>query len=287
MKKIYILLILISISFIANAVTYEKDNSILNTKYGFKLGDLIEVQDRIITDTKLIKAPELILEKNKNLKLISQTNNTSLEADKYIFTNKIIYQIYLRSESGSFSLPTHKYKINNENVVMPQKFYWFTRVAQSKLNSVLLNSIDQEKPSLDRVETKYFSILCGIIFLTSLILLYKNIDLPILSRMNGPFAKAHRKIKVLHKKNEKDNYDESILILTDAFNKTFNKNIDSSNYEELLAENTKYQDIKRAIKIFINLSSVEIYSSKTFFTKLRFDEVYSFTKILRAIERKV
>ena len=271
----------------ANSVTYEKKNSILNTKYGFKLGDLIEIEDKIITDTKFIKTPKLILKKNKDLKLISQTNSISLEADKYIFINKIIYQIYLKSKGGSHMLPAHKYKINNENVVMPIQNYWFTRVAQSRLNSILLNSIDQEKPSLDRVETMYFSILCGVIFITSLILLYKNIDIPLLSRMNGPFAKAHRKIKKLHKKNEKDNYVESILILTDAFNKTFKKNIDSSNYEELLAQNTKYQEIKGAIKIFINLSSIEIYSTKTFFSKLRFSEIYSFTKILRAIERKV
>jgi len=287
MKKIYVFLILILISFVATAVTYERNNLILNMEYGFKLGDLIEVQDKIITGTRFIKNPELIIKKNKGLKLISQTNNISLKADKHIFTNKIIYQIFLKSESGSFALPTHKYKINNENIVMPKKLYWFTRVAQSKLNNILLNTVSQEKPALDKVETKYFSILCGIIFLTLLVLLYKNIDIPLLVRMNGPFAKAHRKIKILHKKNEKDNYVESILILTDAFNKAFKKNIDSSNYEELIAKNTKYQEIQGAIKIFINLSSIEIYSTKTFFTKIRFNEIYSFVKILRVIERKI
>ena len=105
--------------------------------------------------------------------------------------------------------------------------------------------------------------------------------------MNGPFAKACRKIRILHNKNGKDNYVESILILTDAFNKTFKKNINTSNYEELISKNTKYHDIKGAIKIFINLSSIEIYSSKTFFTKIRFNEINSFAKILRTIERKV
>ena len=287
MKKIYILLTLISISLTATAVSYEKNNSILNMKYGFKLGDLIEVQDKIITDTNFIKVPELIIKKNNDLKLIDQTNSISLEADKYVFTNKIIYQIYQKSVSGSFSLPIHNYKINNENIAMPKKLYWFTRVAESKLNNILLNSIEQEKPQLNKVKTKYLNVLCGFIFLTSLILLYKNIDIPLLSRMNGPFAKAHRKIKILHKKNEKDNYAESILILTDAFNKTFKRNINISNYEGLIAKNIKYHEIKGAIRIFINLSSIEIYSTKTFFTKIRFNEVYSFAKILRAIERKI
>tara|TARA_B110000037_G_C17079734_1_gene489442 strand:+ start:491 stop:1354 length:864 start_codon:yes stop_codon:yes gene_type:complete len=287
MKNIYIFLILISLSLIANAVSYEKNNSILNIKYGFKLGDLIEIQDKIITDTKYINTPELIIKKNKDIKLISQTKNISREADKHIFTNKVIYQIYIKSESGNFALPTHEYKINNKNIVMPKKNYWFTRVAESDLNNILLNSINQKKSDLTKVEMKYLYILYGVILLTMLILLYKNFDFPLLERMNGPFAKAHRKIKKLHKKNGKDNYIESILILTDAFNKTFKKNIDSSNYEEIIAKNGKYKEIKGAIKTYINLSSIEIYSSKTFFTKIRFNEIYRFTKILRTIERKV
>ncbi|MDC0422955.1 hypothetical protein OAL85_01620 [Methylophilaceae bacterium] len=287
MKNIYIFLILISLSLIANAVSYEKNNSVLNIKYGFKLGDLIEIQDKIITDTKYINTPELIIKKNKDIKLISQTKNISREADKHIFTNKVIYQIYIKSESGNFALPTHEYKINNKNIVMPKKNYWFTRVAESDLNNILLNSINQKKPDLTKVEMKYLYILYGVILLTMLILLYKNFDFPLLERMNGPFAKAHRKIKKLHKKNGKDNYIESILILTDAFNKTFKKNIDSSNYEEIIAKNGKYKEIKGAIKTYINLSSIEIYSSKTFFTKIRFNEIYRFTKILRTIERKV
>ena len=287
MKNIYIFLILISLSLIANAVSYEKNNSVLNIKYGFKLGDLIEIQDKIITDTKYINTPELIIKKNKDIKLISQTKNISREADKHIFTNKVIYQIYIKSESGNFALPTHEYKINNKNIVMPKKNYWFTRVAESDLNNILLNSINQKKPDLTKVEMKYLYILYGVILLTMLILLYKNFDFPLLERMNGPFAKAHRKIKKLHKKNGKDNYIESILILTDAFNKTFKKNIDSSNYEEIIAKNGKYKEIKGAIKTYINLSSIEIYSSKTFFTKIRFNEIYRFTKILRKIERKV
>ena len=91
----------------------------------------------------------------------------------------------------------------------------------------------------------------------------------------------------MHKKNVKENYVESILILTDAFNRSFKQNIDSSNYEKIISKNINYQEIKGAIKIFINLSSIEIYSSKTFFTKTRFNEIYSFTKILRTIERKI
>ena len=287
MKKIFLFCSLILIAFIASAANYEKSNSIVNIKYGFQLGDLIVVQDKIIIDKKFIQTPELIIIKNKDLKFISQSNNIEQKAGKYIFTNKIIYQIFQKSGSGNFTLPTHKYKINDDNVLMPKKLYWYTRVAESKLNNILLNSIEQKKPDVTDIEMKHLYILCGVILLTILILLYKNIDIPLLKRMNGPFAKAHRKIKKLHKKNVKENYVESILILTDAFNRSFKQNIDSSNYEKIISKNINYQEIKGAIKIFINLSSIEIYSSKTFFTKIRFNEIYSFTKILRTIERKI
>jgi hypothetical protein len=45
--------------------------------------------------------------------------------------------------------------------------------------------------------------------------------------------------------------------------------------------------IKHEINIFVNVSSFEIYSSKTYFSKVRFNEIYNFTKTLKEIERKV
>ena len=77
--------------------------------------------------------------------------------------------------------------------------------------------------------------------INSLILIYKNIDFPFLKKMNGPFAKAHKEIKILIKKNEKNNYVDSILILTNGFNKTFGKNINISNLNEFTEKNINYQ----------------------------------------------
>ena len=170
---------------------------------------------------------------------------------------------------------------------MPEKKYWFTKIADSPLNNILLNSIDQKKPT--QIEISYqLSYLLSIIILSIIvILIYKNIDIPFLRRMNGPFAKAHKKIKILIKKKEKDNYIESILILTNAFNKTFDKNINISNLNEFIEKNINYQLIKDEIKIFVEVSSAEIYSSKTYFTKNRFIDIYNFSKLLRAIERKI
>ena len=41
------------------------------------------------------------------------------------------------------------------------------------------------------------------------------------------------------------------------------------------------------IKIFVEVSSAEIYSSKTYFNKTRFNDIYNFSKLLRTIERKI
>ena len=176
---------------------------------------------------------------------------------------------------------------SNENILMPQKKYWFTKIANSSLNNLLQNAIDQKKPNLLEIKYQFSYLLVLIILLISIILIYKNIDIPFLRRMNGPFAKAHRKIKILIKKKEKDNYVESILILTNGFNKTFGKNINISNLNEFTEKNINYQLIKDEIKIFVEVSSVEIYSSKTYFTKNRFNDIYNFSKLLRTIERKL
>ena len=170
---------------------------------------------------------------------------------------------------------------------MPQKKYWFSKISNSSLNNVLLNAIDQKKPSLLEIQYQFYYLLVIIILLISIILIYKNIDIPFLRRMNGPFAKAHRKIKILNKKNEKDNYVDSILILTNGFNKTFGKNINISNLNEFTEKNINYRLIKEEIKIFVEVSSAEIYSSKTYFTKNRFNDIYNFSKLLRTIERKL
>ena len=285
MKNIFFLFLLFHT--LAFSKDYKTETNIVNLTYGFQLGDLIVIEDKIISDEKFIKVPKLENKKIKNLRLTKQSYKIIEDEGKYTFTNKIIYQIFQKTNNGNFELPVHKYIFNNDNIVMPEKKYWFTKIADSPLNNILLNSINQKKPT--QIEISYqLSYLLSIIILSIIvILIYKNIDIPFLRRMNGPFAKAHKKIKILIKKKEKDNYIESILILTNAFNKTFDKNINISNLNEFIEKNINYQLIKDEIKIFVEVSSAEIYSSKTYFTKNRFIDIYNFSKLLRAIERKI
>jgi len=287
MKKILILITLLTVFNIKAAENYLTQNKVVDVKYGYKLGDLIVIQDKIISNKKFIKIPELIVKKNKDLKFIKQTSKIIDVAGQKIFINKIIYQNYIKTGGGKYKLPLHRYKIKDGDIEMPQQTFWFTRVAKVNLNNVLSNSIDQIKPQIIEKNWIYDFVLYCIIFFVLLIILYRNINLTFINRMNGPFAKAHKKIKILHLNNKKDNYVKSILILTDAFNKTLKKNIDSSNFEDFINNNIKYQVIKHEINIFVNVSSFEIYSSKTYFSKLRFNEIYNFTKTLKEIERKV
>ena len=287
MKKVLFFTFILFFHTLVFSKNFKTETNIVNLAYGFKLGDLIVVEDKIISDQKFSKVPKLIIEKHINLQLTKQTYEIIEDAGEYIFINKIIYQIFQKTNNGHFELPLHKYTFSNENILMPQKKYWFTKIANSPLNNALQGSIDQKKPSL--LENKYqlSYLLAFIILLITIILIYKNIDIPFLRRMNGPFAKAHRKIKILNKKNEKDNYVDSILILTNGFNKTFGKNINISNLNEFTEKNINYQLIKDEIKIFVDVSSAEIYSSKTYFTKNRFNDIYNFSKLLRTIERKL
>ena len=286
MKKILFFTFILLFHTLVFSKNYETETNILNLTYGFQLGDLIIIEDKIISDQKFSKVPKLIIEKNINLQLSKQTNEIIEDGGKYTFINKIIYQIFQKTDNGHFELPLHKYTFNNEDILMPQKKYWFSKISNSSLNNALLNAIDQKKPSLLEIQYQFYYLLIIIILLISIILIYKNIDIPFLRRMNGPFVKAHRKIKILIKKNEKDNYVKSILILTNAFNKTFDKNINISNLNEFTEKNINYQLIKDEIKIFVEVSSAEIYSSKSYFTKNRFNDIYNFSKLLRTIERK-
>ena len=287
MKNSLLIFVILFINTNAFSNNYKTDNNIINLKYGFQLGDLIIIEDKIISDKKFSKIPELITEKKINIKLNKQKNEVIHTEGKYTFINIIEYQIFQTTKSGNYALPDHEYRINKEKILIPQKKYWFTRAAESKLNKVLINSVGQIKPDLIKIEYKYSYALFVIILLSSLIIIYKNYDSTYFSRMNGPFAKAHKKIKHLNKKKEKENYIQSILILTDAFNKTFNKNINNSNLNEFTKNNRNYQPIEDEIKIFVEVSSAEIYSSKTYFSKTRFNDIYNFSKLLRTIERKI
>ena len=287
MKKILFFTLILFFHTLVFSKNYETETNILNLTYGFQLGDLIIIEDKIISDQKFSKVPKLIIEKNINLQLTKQINEIIEDEGKYTFINKIIYQIFQKTDNGHFELPLHKYTSINEDILMPQKKYWFTKIANSPLNNALQDSIDQKKPSLLENKYQFSYLLVIIILLISIILIYKNIDIPFLRRMNGPFAKAHKKIKILINKKEKGNYVESILILTNGFNKTFGKNINISNLNEFTEKNINYQLIKDEIKIFVEVSSAEIYSSKSYFTKNRFNDIYNFSKLLRTIERKL
>jgi len=287
MKKVLFFTFILFFNTLVFSKNYTTETNILNEAYGFQLGDLIFIEDKIISDQKFLKIPKLIIKKNINLQLTKQTYEIIEGEGEYTFINKIIYQIFQKTNNGHFELPLHKYTFSKENILMPQKKYWYTKIANSPLNNILQNSIDQIKPSLLEIKYQLFYLLVFIILLISLILIYKNIDFPFLKRMNGPFAKAHRKIKILIKKNVKNNYVDSILILTNGFNKTFGKNINISNLNEFTEKNINYQLIKDEIKIFVDVSSAEIYSSKTYFTKNRFNDIYNFSKLLRTIERKL
>jgi len=287
MKKVLFFTFILFFHTLVFSKNYTTETNIVNLAYGFQLGDLIVIEDKIISDQKFSKVPQLIIEKNINLQLTKQTFAIIEGEGEYTFINKIIYQIFQKTNNGYFELPLHKYAFSDKNILMPQKKYWFTKIANSPLNSLLQNSIDQKKPSLLEIKYQFFYLLAFIILLITIILIYKNIDISFIRKMNGPFSKAHRQIKILIKKNEKDNYVDSILILTNGFNKTFGKNINIFNLKEFTEKNINYQLIEDEIKIFVEVSSAEIYSSKTYFTKNRFNDIYNFSKLLRTIERRL
>ena len=285
-RKLFFI-ILLFISTYGNVTEYNLKNNIINIKHGYQLGDLIVVEDQITANAPFQVEPKLLTTKNSGIRLIGQKSFKESNDGTYIFFNKVTYQIFHRSKGKQYLLPTHTYKIGDETIEVPATSYWFSRIASSDLNDVLLNALGQVKPDSIRYSWIYFYLLVVLAFFTLLIVLYKKMDLTFIERMNGPFTKANKKIKFLHVTNNQDSYNEAILILLDACNKSFGENVSMSNIDDLIPVHSKYHSIKYPIKSFINLTSSEIYSSRTYYSKERFDDIYNLVQVLRVIERRL
>ena len=287
MIRILIFFFTASISTIAFAVEYNSESNISNFKHGFQLGDLIVVEDQISTKKPFLDAPKLLVKKNVGIRLVGQESYNASKEGEHTFFNTITYQIFHRSEGKKYALPTHTYKIGGDELEIPTKNYWFSRIASSDLNEVLLNSLGQIKPNpLNHSRQPLFALL-ALSFSVLLILLYKKMDLTFVSRMNGPFTKANKKIKPLHRKGNQESYDESVLVLLDSCNKAFGQNMNGDSIDKLISNKSKYFSFKHEIKAFVDITNDEVYSSESFYSKSRFDKILYLSNELKIIERKL
>ena len=287
MIRILIFVITTTISIFAFAVEYNSESNISNFKHGFQLGDLIVVEDQISTKKPFLDAPKLLVKKTVGIRLVGQESYNTSKEGEYTFFNTITYQIFHRSEGKKYALPTHTYKIGDDELEISTKSYWFSRIASSDLNEILLNSLGQIKPSpLNHSRQPLFALL-ALSFSVLLILLYKKMDLTFVTRMNGPFTKANKKIKPLYGLGNEESYDESVLVLLDSCNKAFGQNMNGDSIDKLIPNKSKYFSFKHEIKAFVDITNDEIYSSESFYSKSRFDKILYLSNELKIIERKL
>ena len=90
MKKVLFFTFILFFHTIIFSKNYKTETNIVNLTYGFQLGDLIVIEDKIISDQEFSKVPKLIIEKNINLQLAKQTNEIIEGGGNYTFINKII-----------------------------------------------------------------------------------------------------------------------------------------------------------------------------------------------------
>ncbi|MBT5411520.1 MAG: hypothetical protein HOK74_05695 [Nitrosomonadales bacterium] len=287
MIRILIFVITTTISIFAFAVEYNSESNISNFKHGFQLGDLIVVEDQISTKKPFLDAPKLLVKKNVGIRLVGQESYNASKEGEHTFFNTITYQIFHRSEGKKYALPTHTYKIGDDELEISTKSYWFSRIASSDLNMILLNSLGQIKPSPLNHSRKPLFALLALSFSVLLILMYKKMDLTFVTRMNGPFTKANKKIKPLHRLGNEESYDESVLVLMDGCNKAFGQNMNGDSIDKLISNKSKYFSFKHEIKAFVDITNDEVYSSESFYSKSRFDKILYLSNELKIIERKL
>ena len=175
-RKLFFVFVLF-ISTYANTTEYNSKSAIINIKHGYQLGDLIVVEDQISANVPFQVEPKLLTTKNSEIRLVGQKSFKESNDGTYTFFNKVTYQIFHRSKGMQYLIPTHTYKIGDENVEVPVTSYWFSQIASSGLNEVILNALGQVKPDAIKHNGLYFYLLVALSFFTLLIVLYKKMDL--------------------------------------------------------------------------------------------------------------
>ena len=66
MKKILFFTFILFFNTLVFSKNYTTETNILNEAYGFQLGDLIVIEDKIISNKKFLKVPKLIIKKMPN-----------------------------------------------------------------------------------------------------------------------------------------------------------------------------------------------------------------------------
>ena len=105
--------------------------------------------------------------------------------------------------------------------------------------------------------------------------------------MNGPFAQAQRKLKLLEKQKHTGNQAKALLAVHQAFNQVYGANLFAADLNLFIVDQPKFKRLKSEITHFFELSNASLFSSSKPSEDLLIKQLLMLTKKLRDCERGV
>jgi mxaA protein len=265
-------------------------------KVGIQIGDVLKrkVFITVLSDKKI--TPKSIPLKNtrtEGVELVDVKVSNAEKDNSNQFLIELTYQVFSKaSQPLAMALPKEAIRIlDTENLVLPAWRFWYSPLVDTTLDQAVKHVQPQDKSPLLETKSHWQKLLAyGALLLAGLLgLFYINADANWLPWMGGNFAKAHKKIKRLHKDEANAAQSEQALAaLHAAFNQTYGRNLFENEVDTFVSEHKAFGKVTSDIKAFFKQSNQALFvgDSKTENAALM-QQLLSLSKQLRDVERGV
>lgn len=291
-------LCLVSVAFNAMAA----DTKILHVinpqkNSGIQVGDVLNRSLEIAVDAsyQLNKtALPMKGEVRNGIELTSINIQSSRQLQGRLYHIDLSYQVFAAANKPVvLALPAESLTFNSGEKVLtanlPAWNFWFSPLVAEGLSNAKENMQPQYKASLIDVSFIqsgfWFSVVLAGIGLLGLI--YNNANQRWLPLMNGSFAQAQRKLKLLAKQKQSGKESDALLAMHQAFNQVYGENLFVADVDYFLAAHPKFNRLKTEITHFFELSNTVLFSSSKTSADTIIKQLLVLSKQLRDCERGV
>jgi len=204
------------------------------------------------------------------------------------------YQVFAGADKPVvLELPAENFIFNSSEKVLtarlPAWHFWFSLLVAEGLSNAKENMQPQYRASLVDASAMQigFWISLALIGLSLLGLIYSNANQRWLPFMNGAFAQAQRKLRLLEKQKNTHNEAAALLAMHQAFNQVYGKNLFVADLDFFLAEHPKFNRLTSEIRHFFELSNTSLFSNSKPHTDVLIKQLLALSKQLRDCERGI
>jgi mxaA protein len=204
------------------------------------------------------------------------------------------YQVFAGADKPVvLELPVENFTFNSSEKALtarlPAWHFWFSPLVAEGLSNAKENMQPQYRASLVDVSAIKigFWISLALIGLSLLGLIYSNANQRWLPFMNGAFAQAQRKLRLLKKHKSTNSEAAALLAIHQAFNQVYGKNLFAADIHLFLAENPKFNRYTTEITHFFELSNTALFSSSKPHADALIKQLLTLSKQLRDCERGI